>query len=302
MPRLTGRVALITGAGRGIGAGIAERFVEEGAAVVVADRDGATAEATAARLAGRGTAIPATGDISRKPDVDAIVARTLARFGRIDVLVQNAGIFPWTLIENTSPEEWDRVLAVNLKGTFLMAQACLPAMKERHYGRMVFTSSITGPRVSAPGNGHYSASKAGINGFIRAAAIEFARQHRHRGRRSGQKRILHREHEGHDPARPAGDAARRRQRGALPRLRRGRVHHRHDDHRRRRADPAGGQRLPHRARPAGSGIASAPVREQRPHAGHDDLAVRRLQASGVEHDHAMVEVADADMNRRLAVA
>jgi len=174
MPRLTGRVALITGAGRGIGAGIAERFVEEGAAVVVADRDGATAEATAARLAGRGTAIPATGDISRKPDVDAIVARTLARFGRIDVLVQNAGIFPWTLIENTSPEEWDRVLAVNLKGTFLMAQACLPAMKERHYGRMVFTSSITGPRVSAPGNGHYSASKAGINGFIRAAAIEFA--------------------------------------------------------------------------------------------------------------------------------
>jgi 3-oxoacyl-[acyl-carrier protein] reductase len=88
--------------------------------------------------------------------------------------VQNAGIYPWTLIENMAPAEWDRVLDVNLKGTFLAAQACLKPMKAQHYGRMVFTSSITGPRVSSPGHGHYSASKAGINGFIRAAAIEFS--------------------------------------------------------------------------------------------------------------------------------
>src|SRR4029453_15418385 len=81
---------------------------------------------------------------------------------------------PWTLIENTTPEEWDRVMAVNLKGTYLAARAALPAMKAMKYGRMIFTSSITGPKVTSPGHGHYSASKAGINGFIRAAALEFA--------------------------------------------------------------------------------------------------------------------------------
>ena len=95
-------------------------------------------------------------------------------FGGLDILVQNAGIYPWTLIENISPEEWDVVLAVNLKGTFLSARAALPAMKARGGGRMVFTSSITGPRVTSPGHGHYSASKAGINGFIKSAALEFS--------------------------------------------------------------------------------------------------------------------------------
>ena len=88
--------------------------------------------------------------------------------------MQNAGIYPWTLIEEISAAEWDQVLGVNLRGTFLAARACLAPMKDRQYGRMVFTSSITGPRVSSPGHGHYSASKAGINGFIRAAAVEFA--------------------------------------------------------------------------------------------------------------------------------
>ena len=78
------------------------------------------------------------------------------------------------MIENISPEEWDKVLAVNLKGTFLAARAALPHMKAQRSGRMVFTSSITGPRVTSPGHGHYSASKAGINGFIKAAALEFS--------------------------------------------------------------------------------------------------------------------------------
>jgi 3-oxoacyl-[acyl-carrier protein] reductase len=102
------------------------------------------------------------------------VQTALDGFGGLDILVQNAGIYPWTLIENTSPEEWDKVLAVNLKGTFLAARAALPHMKQKKSGRMIFTSSITGPRVTSPGHGHYSASKAGINGFIKSAALEFS--------------------------------------------------------------------------------------------------------------------------------
>ena len=168
--RLQDRVALIIGAARGIGAGIAERFVEEGAKIVIADSEAAAGEATAKRLGGRFIAI----DVSRKVDAERAVAETLSAYGKLDILVQNAGIYPWTLIENIDPDEWDKVLAVNLKGTFLAAQAALPHMKSRKSGRMIFTSSITGPRVTSPGHGHYSASKAGINGFIKAAALEFS--------------------------------------------------------------------------------------------------------------------------------
>ncbi len=168
--RLQDRVALIFGAARGIGEGIAQRFVEEGAKVVIADSEAAVGQATAERLRGRFVAV----DVSRKPDVEHAVAEALAAYGKLDIVVQNAGIYPWTLIENIDPEEWDKVLAVNLKGTFLAAQAALPHMKTRRAGRMIFTSSITGPRVTSPGHGHYSASKAGINGFIKAAALEFA--------------------------------------------------------------------------------------------------------------------------------
>ena len=172
--RLSGRVALVIGAARGIGAGIAERFLEEGASVVIADADEAAGAQRAGRLAALGPTEFLAGDIDSPPAAQALVAGTIERFGRVDILVQNAGIYPWTLIENISPEEWDQVLGVNLRGTFLAAQACLKPMKAQRYGRMVFTSSITGPRVSSPGHGHYSASKAGINGFIKAAAIEFA--------------------------------------------------------------------------------------------------------------------------------
>jgi 3-oxoacyl-[acyl-carrier protein] reductase len=172
--RLRDRVAIVVGAARGIGAGIAERFLEEGASVVLADAGGDAVRETAGRLAAIGPTLPVAADISDKTDAEAIVAAAIQRFRRVDILVQNAGIYPWTLIEDIDPEEWDRVLAVNLKGTFLAAQACLKSMKAQCYGRMIFTSSITGPRVSSPGHGHYSASKAGINGFIRAAAIEFA--------------------------------------------------------------------------------------------------------------------------------
>lgn len=172
--RLQGRAALVIGAAGGIGAGIAERFVEEGAPVLIADTQDERGRETAARLARLGEVDFACADVSSPDGAQAAVDAILARFGRVDILVQNAGIYPWTLIENIEAEEWDRVLGVNLRGTFLAARACLKPMKAQAYGRMVFTSSITGPRVSSPGHGHYSASKAGINGFIKAAAIEFA--------------------------------------------------------------------------------------------------------------------------------
>jgi 3-oxoacyl-[acyl-carrier protein] reductase len=168
--RVEGQVALVVGAARGIGAGIAERLHEEGAKVVIADTEVAAGKATAARLGG----IFIETDISRKDDADRAVAAAIGHFGGLDILIQNAGIYPWTLIENIEPEEWDRVMAVNLKGTYLAARASLPHMKSKRLGRMIFTSSITGPRVTSPGHGHYSATKAGINGFIKAAALEFA--------------------------------------------------------------------------------------------------------------------------------
>jgi len=168
--RLEGRSALIFGAARGIGEGIAERFVEEGARVVIADVETEAGSATARRLGGAFIEV----DVSRKEDAERAVALAVGKYGGLDILVQNAGIFPWTLMENIEPDEWDRVLAVNLKGVYLAARAALAVMKPKRQGRMIFTSSITGPRVTSPGHGHYSASKAGINGFIKAAALEFS--------------------------------------------------------------------------------------------------------------------------------
>ncbi len=168
--RLSDRSALVIGGARGIGAAIAERFFEEGARVIIADTEEAAGRATAERLKGRFIAT----DISQRTDAERAVSEAVIAYGGLDIIVQNAGIYPWTLIENIEPEEWDQVMAVNLRGTYLASRAALPIMKTQKQGRMIFTSSITGPRVSSPGHGHYSASKAGINGFIKAAALEFS--------------------------------------------------------------------------------------------------------------------------------
>ena len=172
--RLKGRSALVIGAARGIGEGIARRFLEEGARVMIGDWEKEAGTATAARLGALGPCRFIATDVSQATSVEAAVAATLSAFGRLDIVVQNAGIYPWTLIENTSPEEWDKVLGVNLRGAFLAARAAIAPMRKQGYGRIVYTSSITGPRVTSPGHGHYSASKAGINGFIRSAALELA--------------------------------------------------------------------------------------------------------------------------------
>ena len=168
--RLEGKTALVIGAASGIGRATIVRFLEEGANVVLADWQAEAGAATAAEL---GIPFIAT-DVSKLADAEAAVALAVARFGRLDILVQNAGIYPWQLIEQTSVEDWDRVLGTNLRGSFIAARAALPVMKAQGSGRILYTSSITGPHVTSPGHGHYSASKAGINGLIRAAALEFA--------------------------------------------------------------------------------------------------------------------------------
>ena len=168
--RLKDKVALVIGASRGIGKAIALRFREEGASVVVSDFETDEGRATAEEL---GADFIQT-DISKFDDAIAAVSHTLERYGRLDIIVQNAGIYPWQLIENTSPDDWDRVMAVNLRGCFNAARAALTPMKAQGSGRILFTSSITGPHVTSPGHGHYAATKAGINGFIRSAALEFS--------------------------------------------------------------------------------------------------------------------------------
>lgn len=168
--RLDGKVALVIGAARGIGKATALRFAEEGARLVLADTEIEAGQAAADEI---GAAFIRT-DISQMADAEAAVALTLDRHGRLDILVQNAGIYPWQLIENTSPDDWDRVMAVNLRGTFNATRAALVPMRAQRFGRMLYTSSITGPHVTSPGHGHYAATKAGINGFIRSAALEFS--------------------------------------------------------------------------------------------------------------------------------
>lgn len=168
--RLAGKTAIIVGASRGIGKGTAIRFIEEGANMVLADWDADAGQATADEI---GAKFIRT-DISKYVDAEAAVGMAVSEFGRLDIIVQNAGIYPWQLIEDTSSDDWDRVMGVNLRGSFHAAKAAFSVMKPQGSGRILFTSSITGPHVTSPGHGHYGATKAGINGFIRSAALEFS--------------------------------------------------------------------------------------------------------------------------------
>jgi 3-oxoacyl-[acyl-carrier protein] reductase len=169
---IEGRSVIVTGASKGIGKGIARVFAGKGARVLLAARDLSQAEAAAAEIGGVASAIAA--DVSRVEDNVRMAQTAIERHGGIDILCCNAGIFPAAKLFAMSVAEWDQVLDVNLKGTFLSVQACLPALKARGKGRIVVTSSITGPITGYPGWSHYGASKAGQLGFIRTAAIELA--------------------------------------------------------------------------------------------------------------------------------
>jgi NAD(P)-dependent dehydrogenase (short-subunit alcohol dehydrogenase family) len=165
-------VALVTGAGQGIGRAVAERLAADGLAVAVNDLDAARAAAVAGALGGRGFAVP--GDAAAEDPVHAMVAATLDRFGRLDVLVTCAGILHPTRFEGIPLAEWERTLRVNLTGVFLCMQAVVPALRAAGGGRIVNVSSTAGKSVSTLGGAHYTASKAGVLGLTRAAAKELA--------------------------------------------------------------------------------------------------------------------------------
>jgi 3-oxoacyl-[acyl-carrier protein] reductase len=173
--RLDGQAAIVTGSARGIGRGIATVLASEGARVAIADVDEAAARSTAGELRDAGHDAIAVGvDVTDRAGVRAMAAAVLDAFGRLDVLAANAGIYPTALIDEIDEREWDRVNDLNAKGAFFALQACVPSMRERGYGRVVLTSSITGPITGHPGYAHYGASKAAMLGFMRSAAIELA--------------------------------------------------------------------------------------------------------------------------------
>jgi 3-oxoacyl-[acyl-carrier protein] reductase len=172
---LEGHGVIVTGAGKGIGRGIAKRFGAVGCRVLVVARTQSDAQAVASEIiAAGGTARACTADVRDAADNAAMVKAALEAFGRVDVLCANAGIFPSARLGAMTEQDFDSVMDTNLKGMFLSVSACLPTMKNARRGRIVLTSSITGPITGYPGWAHYGASKAAQLGFMRTAAIELA--------------------------------------------------------------------------------------------------------------------------------
>ena len=170
MNDFAGRVAILTGAWRGLGRAAAERLHERGASVAVNVRDAERAESLAQSLGERALAVP--GDIAAPGVPEEIVRRTLERFGRVDILVNNAASARSTRFGDLSADEWRQALEVNMTAPFLFIKAALPAMKAQRYGRIINISSSAGRMVSTLGGAHYTASKTGLLGLTRAAAKE----------------------------------------------------------------------------------------------------------------------------------
>jgi 3-oxoacyl-[acyl-carrier protein] reductase len=171
MQQLTDQVAVVTGGARGIGRGIATVLAAEGARVVIVDLDGELAERAASDLGGLAIA----ADVVDRASVDQMAARVVDELGRIDIVAANAGIYPVAELTELTDEMWAQVMDVNVGGAVRTVQSCLPAMRDRGYGRVVLTSSITGPITGQRGFAHYGASKAAMLGFMRSAAVELAR-------------------------------------------------------------------------------------------------------------------------------
>ena len=173
--RLKEKVAIVTGSGRGIGKGIAEAFAKEGASVVIAEYDFDIASAVAQEIEKNGgTAIAIKTDVSNRADVKKTVEKTISQFGGIDILVNNAGIILPAMLYKMTDEQFDRVLSVHLKGTFICIQEVIPHMMEKKYGKIVNVASGAGI-MGAIGQINYCAAKGGIVSATKAAAKELAR-------------------------------------------------------------------------------------------------------------------------------
>jgi 3-oxoacyl-[acyl-carrier protein] reductase len=172
---LQGRSVIVTGSSKGIGRGIARRFAAAKCKVLIVSRALPAAQSVAAEIAAAGgCAVAFAADVTRRADMQAMAQAAIEAFGAIDILCANAGIFPAARLGSMSEAEFDSVIGTNLKGSFLSVSACLPAMQAKKSGRIILTSSITGPVTGFSGWAHYGASKAGQLGFMRTAAIELA--------------------------------------------------------------------------------------------------------------------------------
>lgn len=169
---LAGRVAIVTGASKGIGKGMAKRFADAGVIVMTVSRNRAEAEQAARDIGG--DAFGFAADVSDPASTVAMAEFCLKQTGQIDILAANAGIFPPAPLATMTAEQFDHVMHTNMRGTFLSVKSCLPAMTAQKDGRIILTSSITGPITGFPGWAHYGASKAAQLGFMRTAAIELA--------------------------------------------------------------------------------------------------------------------------------
>ena len=175
MGKLNGKVAVITGGASGIGRGVAQLYAREGAAVGIFDLDEEGARKVATEIAsGGGRAAIATGDVSKEEDVKAGLRSLVSELGRVDIMVNNAGIDTTAELDGMSTEMWDRMIAVHLRGTFLCTREVLPEMKRKKWGRIINLSSQLAHK-GAPTMVHYVAAKSGIMGFTRALAYEVAR-------------------------------------------------------------------------------------------------------------------------------
>ena len=168
---LAGEVALVTGGAKGIGKGIAKALKQARAKVIIGDIDKEKGKETANELGGDFYYL----DVTDKDQVQYIVQSIYEKYGKLSILCSNAGIFPQVTIEDMTEKDWDKVQNINMKGTFFVAQAALKYMKKQSYGRIILTSSITGPITGFSGWAHYGASKSAQLGFMRSAALEYAK-------------------------------------------------------------------------------------------------------------------------------
>jgi 3-oxoacyl-[acyl-carrier protein] reductase len=172
--RLKNKVAVVTGSGQGIGREIALTLAKEGAKVVVSDITDMINDVVKEIEKIGSQALAIKTDVSKRKETEELAKKAIQKFGRIDILVNNAGIYPFKSFLEMEEEDWDRVLNINLKGTFNCTKAILPTMVKQNYGKIVNIASIAGTRVGYLNLVHYSASKGGILGFTKSSALEFA--------------------------------------------------------------------------------------------------------------------------------